>query len=225
MMKLVDYITYAFALIAVFVAGIGPYVILNVLTRPETISIALELPQPKGVVTMWDPIDTKEGLGGPPSWYKDYEAEIHNDYYNPYLFSNKRTYTKAEHVCMAKNIYFEARHESLKGQLLVALVTLERVEDPRWPSNICDVVYEHKQFSWYSDGLSDNVRNYKLYNEITLLTSAVLSPETGLEDFTMNATHYHADYVNPKWSRSMIRLIQVDTHIAYREEPETSASL
>lgn len=224
-MKLVDYFTYAFAWIAVFASGLGTYAVLNVQTRPEMVSYIVELPQRRtGVVTMWDPIDTKVGLGGPPSWYVDYEAQ-QTDYYDPLQFSNKRSYTPEEHVCMAKNIYFEARHESTKGQLLVALVTLERVEDPRWPNNICDVVYDYKQFSWYSDGLSDNPKNLRKYEEVALVTSAILSTETSMSDFTYNATHYHADYVQPRWAKQMIKLTQVDTHIAYREEPETNASL
>jgi len=50
--------------------------------------------------------------------------------------------------CLARNIYWEARSESRDNQSKVGLITLARVLDPRWPSTICDVVFEDNQFSW-----------------------------------------------------------------------------
>ena len=58
--------------------------------------------------------------------------------------------------CLARNVYYEARGESLQGQKAVALVTLNRVENPMFPNTICGVVNERKvvkgttkcQFSW-----------------------------------------------------------------------------
>ncbi len=201
---------------------IGTFAVLNVTTRPEMMTVALELPARKSEVIMWDIIGDE--FPPPPAWYNDHEANI--VYYDePGIFSNQRTYSKEEHICMAKNIYFEARNESIQGQILVALVTIQRVEDPRWPSDVCGVVYDNKQFSWYSDGLSDNPKNKRKFVRSLLVASAILSPDTSMEDFTYNATHYHADYVNPRWAQHMIRLVKVDTHIAYREELEPSVSL
>jgi spore germination cell wall hydrolase CwlJ-like protein len=31
------------------------------------------------------------------------------------------------------------------------------------------------------------------------------------------ATHYHADYVRPRWSRQMKRLIKIGRHIFYQD--------
>lgn len=56
--------------------------------------------------------------------------------------------------CLARNIYFESRGEPIDGQYAVAFVTLNRVEDPRWPDTICDVVYQENQFSWTDDNLT-----------------------------------------------------------------------
>lgn len=87
----------------------------------------------------------------------------------------------SEVMCLAENIYFEARAESFSGKAAVANVTRNRVEDARWPSTYCEVVTEgpireswktrgkdvpdservywpkkHKcQFSWYCDGKKD----------------------------------------------------------------------
>ena len=40
-------------------------------------------------------------------------------------------------MCMAMNVYHEARNESTMGQLAVAQVVLNRVEDDRFPDDVC----------------------------------------------------------------------------------------
>ena len=89
-----------------------------------------------------------------------------------------------EVYCMAKNVYFEARHESTLGKIGVAHVTMNRVDDKRWPSTVCNVVMDGPireswktkkdptlpknkrkyypiknrcQFSWYCDGHRDMI--------------------------------------------------------------------
>ena len=49
---------------------------------------------------------------------------------------------EAERRCLAAGIYFEARGESVEGQLAVARVILNRVNAPNYPDSICGVVYE-----------------------------------------------------------------------------------
>jgi spore germination cell wall hydrolase CwlJ-like protein len=43
-------------------------------------------------------------------------------------------------VCVAVAVYFEARGEPTAGQVAVAHVIRNRIEDPRYPDNACDVV-------------------------------------------------------------------------------------
>jgi len=227
MNKILDTLTPVFAVFAVLVSGVGTYAFLNVNTRPEMITVAVELPNHrKGVVTMWDPVDPEVGLGESPDWYVDYEAESYNYIERENVFYNTQTFSAADHVCLAKNIYFEARNESRQGQMAIALVTLQRVSDPRYPDTVCGVVYDNKQFSWFSDGLSDRPRNYESYDEIALLASAMLDSDTSVHDFTYGSTHYHADYVSPYWNEYMILKAKIDTHIFYYEPPViTTASL
>lgn len=227
MNKILDTLTSIFAVFAVLVSGVGTYAFLNVITRPEMITVAVELPNHrKGVVTMWDPIDNEVGLGGSPDWYVDYEAESYVYLEPKNVYFADQVFTAEDRVCMAKNIYFEARNESLRGQMAIALVTLQRVKDPRYPNTVCGVVYDNKQFSWFSDGLSDRPRNYKSYDDIALLASAMLDSDTAVHDFTFGSTHYHADYVDPYWNEFMILKARIDTHIFYYEPPViTTASL
>ena len=59
-----------------------------------------------------------------------------------------------QHNCLALNIYHEARGERVEGQIAVAHVTMNRVNHEKWPSTICEVVYQPKQFSWTHDKCS-----------------------------------------------------------------------
>jgi hypothetical protein len=59
--------------------------------------------------------------------------------------------TGAELACLEKNIYNEARGEIDEGQLAVAFVTIARAQSKKFPSSICGVVYQNKQFSWTFD--------------------------------------------------------------------------
>ena len=51
-------------------------------------------------------------------------------------------------LCLTLNVYHEARGEPFLGQVAVAEVTLNRVDDLRWPDTVCEVVYQPYQFSW-----------------------------------------------------------------------------
>ena len=56
--------------------------------------------------------------------------------------------TVEETYCMAQNIYYEARGESLKGKQAVGNVVLNRVDHKKYPNTVCGVVYEAKRYSW-----------------------------------------------------------------------------
>lgn len=203
------------------------YAVVKTATRPDTITVAVKMPPRKGVVTVWEPVVNGGDLGLPPKGFPEYwEARIDWDAEPPNSHYNLRAFTAAEHACMAQNIYFEARNESRHGMIAVALVTLERVEDSRYPDDVCAVVYDNKQFSWYWDGLPDRPRNMEKYEEIAMLTSALLDADTAIYDYTYGSTHYHADYVEPYWSEYMVFKTKIDTHLFYYEPPKVlTASL
>jgi len=137
-------------------------------------------------------------------------------------------------TCLALNIYHEARNQPVVGQVAVGQVTLNRVNDSRFPDNICEVVMQgpHKkswkdktkmipvrnlcQFSWYCDGKSDTIRDIKTYRKIYRL-AIILIAEWSI-DITDGATHYHADYVTPEWAKTKTRTAKIEDHIFYRWE-------
>ena len=141
-------------------------------------------------------------------------------------------YYMVQAQCMADNVYHEARNQGTAGQMAVMAVTINRVNDDRFPNTICDVVKQgpHKvnwkgnlmplkhqcQFSWYCDGKSDAIRNYKVYDRIFALSYQVLSGGIKIPDLTDGATFYHADYVQPAWASHKIQTIEIEDHIFYK---------
>jgi len=125
-------------------------------------------------------------------------------------------------MCLAMNMYHEARSEGIQGMMAVAEVTMNRVESDKFPDNVCEVVEQgyHKgkhrcQFSWYCDGKSDKMRD-----ERWRLTAEELAIDylTGFDsNFTQGATFYHASYVKPYWAKHFEKTTQIGTHIFYKE--------
>ncbi|CAM3680117.1 cell wall hydrolase [Marinicrinis lubricantis] len=64
----------------------------------------------------------------------------------------KQELTNPNLTLLAKLIYAEAGHESYNGQLAVGNVILNRVEDPRFPDTIPQVIYARGQFTPALDG-------------------------------------------------------------------------
>lgn len=136
----------------------------------------------------------------------------------------------AEVICLAKNMYHEARNQSTLGQIAVANVTLNRVASKRFPNTVCKVVYQAKldwqgnprrdacHYSWYCDGKSDTVYDRKTYLDILKLATVVYQYSKEFIDVTHGGTHYHAKYVNPWWNRNFVRTVTIGEHIFYREE-------
>ena len=132
--------------------------------------------------------------------------------------------------CLAKNIYFEAKNQPLIGQLAVAIVVMNRVEDHRFPNTVCEVVQQGPtlawtenfpvknkcQFSWYCDGKSDKPKQGKAWEDAKHVANGVYNEL--ISDFVEGATHYHADYVNPSWAETKTYVTRIDDHIFYRWE-------
>jgi len=131
-------------------------------------------------------------------------------------------------LCLAMNLYHEARGEPLAGQLAVGFSTMNRVADKRYPDTVCGVVTQAKyrswdkdnpikhrcQYSWFCDGLSDDPKDGKAMLEATILAQNIYHGR--VTDISEGATHYHAVYVNPYWAGTMTVVLEIDQHIFYR---------
>lgn len=139
-------------------------------------------------------------------------------------------FTKIERpqlYCLAKNIYFEARGDSLAGRYAVADVVLNRVKDIRYPNTICEVIYQGRQdsngrmirnrcqFSWYCDGKADNTPNAEMWRQSQAIAYQIVILGT-LRGITEGATHYHATYVDPSWNKKMDDIGRIGAHLFFR---------
>lgn len=130
-------------------------------------------------------------------------------------------FTSNEQKCLAEAVYYESRGESVKGQVAVAQVVLNRVRNPAYPGTICGVVYQNRdwlnacQFSFACDGQKHRVTemsHWKMAQQVAKTVSAgqIWLPEVG------SSTHYHAVYVNPRWGHTMRKVAKIGLHIFYR---------
>jgi len=132
----------------------------------------------------------------------------------------KKREMESQEDCLAKNIYYEAGHETYEGKLAVAQVTLNRVESGKFPKSVCGVVYQKNlvedrmicQFSWFCENYTAIPINREKWNESRHVAKQVLHENVRfllLED----ALYFHNDQVNPKWKKR--RIEKIGRHIFY----------
>lgn len=112
-------------------------------------------------------------------------------------------------MCLALNIYHEARGEGLQGQRAVAHVTLNRARERRM--EVCDVVFEPHQFSW-------TIKDPKVTNEVAWAKAlAVAKRASAHAGRGVRANHYHALSVQPRWAAGMKVVAVIGQHIFYTD--------
>ena len=121
-----------------------------------------------------------------------------------------------EWSCLTEAIYFEARGESLRGQIAVAEVILNRRDSPEFPGTICEVLDQGVQkrgkcqFSYNCDGLHEVFHEEDAHRKAALVASKMLE---GFElNLTNGALYYHSVSVRPGWSKKLIRTARIGDH-------------
>ena len=121
--------------------------------------------------------------------------------------------------CLTQAIYYEAANEPVTGKRAVAQVVLNRLKHPAYPNSVCGVVYEGAnrpvcQFSFTCDGSLLRQPMSRKWNEAREVAVAALAGST--EPSVGSATHYHADYVLPRWAFTLAKIEKIGAHIFYR---------
>ena len=130
----------------------------------------------------------------------------------------------SEKKCLAQAIYFESRSEPEDGQAAVAQVILNRVGSGLYPTTICGVVFQNRhrykacQFSFTCEGKSLRVTDQASWSTAARIADEVLDGKTWLADVG-SSTHYHANYVRPRWARHLKKMDVIGKHIFYRLKP------
>lgn len=129
--------------------------------------------------------------------------------------------------CLAEAMYFEARDQGWRGMMAVGVVVQNRVAHRKYPDTICAVVRQGRywngnpvrdkcQFSYYCDGKHERPAEpgpWTTAQEIAQLLLISRIEIEGLED----ATHYHATWVTPHWSKVFERRYRLGDHIFYAQ--------
>jgi spore germination cell wall hydrolase CwlJ-like protein len=125
----------------------------------------------------------------------------------------------ADWQCLKEAIYFEARGESLQGQIAVAEVILNRVDSPLYPRSVCGVVKQRGgggcQFSYVCDGRTDRMREKGAADLAGRIARVMLDGTP--RALTDGATHFHARGVRPGWSKRFDRTASIGAHHFYRK--------
>lgn len=129
--------------------------------------------------------------------------------------------------CLAEALYFEARGETVKGQVAVAEVIMNRVKSSRYPDTLCGVIKQGTgrkyqcQFTYTCDGQSESIREPEAYERVGKIARAVLD---GLSvTLTAGATHYHTTAVRPNWARVYTKTVRIGDHVFYRYNYRTAS--
>lgn len=125
-------------------------------------------------------------------------------------------------LCLAMNVYREARNQPLEGQLAVAHVTLNRYEASQLPT-ICDVVFKTGYFAWTRD---PKVVHQWPHDETAWRTAqriarqALADPK---DDPVKGSTYFHTVSTDPDWASELVRVGRIGDHVFYRTRDLASA--
>lgn len=122
--------------------------------------------------------------------------------------------------CLAAAQWYEAGDDPA-GQRSVAQVVLNRTMHPAFPKTVCSVVFQGSerptgcQFTFTCDGsMQRRVPSPSAWARARAIADSALGgavdPAVGL------ATHYHTDWVAPRWSSAMLKIARVGTHLFFR---------
>ena len=147
-----------------------------------------------------------------------------------------------ELMCLACNLYHEARGESETDQMMVGHTTYNRVKNKHYPNDVCSVVWQktlktwteelsngdviqHQrwipQFSWTLDGLSDRVHEGESWRTALAIAKLVklhhedeyfMFLPDGVDDIDNVMWFYNPDKVNPFWAEEKVEVVRTSGH-------------
>ena len=114
--------------------------------------------------------------------------------------------TSANVELLARVIYGEARGESYIGQVAIAAVVLNRVEDSRFPKTIAGVVYQSGAFDAVSDGQIDLTPNSTAYQ-------AARDALNGWDPTYGSIYYYNPRTATNRWIKTLPVTVAIGKHV------------
>jgi hypothetical protein len=128
----------------------------------------------------------------------------------------------AQWQCLTEALYFEARGEPIEGQYAVAEVILNRVDHAGFPDTLCGVITQGTgrqfacQFTYTCDGRSEEMTDESAMHRLGHIARIMI--DGAPRDLTAGATHYHADFVSPRWAQVYPQTAELGIHLFYRQQ-------
>ncbi len=118
----------------------------------------------------------------------------------------------SELECMAKVVHHEAANQSLRGQLAVAQLILNRLKSPLFPKTICAVVNQRGQF-FQTRAWPAPVHSPRWHTSVAI---ARIAREANMPEIAPGALFYHAAFVTPPWSKRRVKVGRIGENVFYR---------
>lgn len=127
-------------------------------------------------------------------------------------------------ICLALNVFHEARGESVKGQYAVAFVTMNRTDsESDDPSKVCNVVFKKDQFTWTADYKKPSARFLKIalmakksdeesWGRAIDIANTVIANKP--KDFTKGAIYFNERKMGRMYKTSTAAVV-IGAHIFY----------
>jgi spore germination cell wall hydrolase CwlJ-like protein len=115
--------------------------------------------------------------------------------------------------CLAVGIYYEAKSESLAGQLAVGHVIASRAKSGRFAPTYCGVLFQRSQFSFVrGKSYREPARASRQWHNAVAVAKIV--DQKLHSSAVAGALFFHAKRVSPRWRLS--RVGSVGNHVFYR---------
>lgn len=134
-------------------------------------------------------------------------------------------------ACMAKNIFYEAGSESIKGQAAVARVVMNRIQHG-FANNPCNVVYqkitvEDKiicQFSWVCEGKAEPNKNSYRYKLAEQVAYEVMYLDMHKDVVPKSTLFFHSINIDPLWPYKKVAIIGGHVFYSKAKKPKESVN-
>lgn len=159
----------------------------------------------EGMSTVSTPDDQAEALSQPEKSYSSLAALVAD--------TDVAAPVDAEIRCLASAVFYEARSETLEGQLAVARVIINRARSSRFSDSLCGVIRQPSQFSFVRGGVipQPDVTHPHWKRAVAISRIAIDNKWTSEAE---GALYFHARRVKTAWARP--RAAVIDNHIFYR---------
>jgi spore germination cell wall hydrolase CwlJ-like protein len=139
-----------------------------------------------------------------------------------FLTENRLENQKQEKQCLVEVLWYEARGEGYLGMHKVMSVIYNRKHSSMYPSTYCDIVQQHKQFSYRNHLTKGTMIDFKPLGTIEIQTYTQVS---NLVDNVLNGAFkpslkppvmwYAHKKVSNRWTKKKIVVEQVGKHNFY----------